>query len=333
MPDQLSLFGEAPSPTGRRKAKLEPAATDEATRGIGEALPAGVYLGTSSWTFPGWDGLVYAGSVNKQRLSKEGLGVYARYPVFRTVGVDRTYYAPVSEDTYREWACSVPEGFRFLVKAHDWCTLPGFPDHARHGARRNQRNEYFLDPEYAMESMVAPLLKGLGSKAGPLVFQFSPLKLATAELRSRFIDKLHRFLSELPGEAQVAVEIRNRELLGGEYASALADTGSAHCFNIHTSMPGIEEQLRAVGQQPQTVVRWMLGHGQRYADAVERYAPFNRLVDQDPTSRQAIADLVTQSVARKAPAFVTVNNKAEGSSPLSVLKLAERIQEPTSPSL
>jgi uncharacterized protein YecE (DUF72 family) len=329
---QLSLFGDEPepvSPSDTRKARLDPAPPQPQVVELGRVLPEGVYLGTSSWTFPGWEGLIYQGSVTKPRLSKQGLAAYARYPVFGTVGVDRTYYAPVGEDLYREWAEAVPDTFKFLVKAHDWCTLPTFPDHARHGARRGKPNDFFLDTEYAIETMLLPMLEGLGDKAGPLVFQFSPLRLGTAARRGKFIEMLHRFLSALPTAGIIAIEIRNRELLCDEYASALSDTGASHCFNIHTSMPGIAEQLDIVGNQPCTVVRWMLGHGQRYQDAVERYQPFDRLVDEDPTSRKAVAAMVRESVARQIPAFVTVNNKAEGSSPQSIIKLAEEVTRPT----
>ena len=47
--------------------------------------------------------------------------------LFRTVGVDRTFYGPVNADTFRAWAAAVPDDFRFLVKAHEALTLSRFP--------------------------------------------------------------------------------------------------------------------------------------------------------------------------------------------------------------
>jgi uncharacterized protein YecE (DUF72 family) len=334
MSKQLSLFGgEEPPPAKSRRAPLEAAPQDEETCRLGGTLPPEVRLGTSSWTFPGWKGLVYEGGVSKPRLAAEGLAAYARHPVFATVGVDRTYYTPVREELYREWAEAVPGHFRFLVKAHEWTTLPRFADHARYGARRGRENELFLDADYLQRSMIEPMLAGLGEKAGPLVLQFSPLRLGGEQGRRRFLDRLHAFLRVLPQTAKIAVEIRNRELLGRDYAEVLADAGVSHCFNVHATMPGVARQREFFGKQPVSVVRWMLGHGQRYQDAAERYQPFDRLVDEDPESRGEIADLIAESVGRNVPVYVTVNNKAEGSSPLSVVKLAAEIQRRLDPAM
>ena len=56
-----------------------------------------------------------------------------------------------------------------------------------------------------------------------------------------------------------------------------------------------------------------------------RYAPFDRLVDPDVPKRQSLARLCAAAVGRGQPAFVIINNKAEGSAPLSALHLAAAI--------
>src|SRR5690242_9378056 len=109
-PPQLDLFTGAPSPTpprGRRHRHEEPigpAEQSEEVRALGAWLPPGLHLGTSSWTFPGWKGLVYDRQATGARLAREGLVAYARHPVLRTVGVDRTFYAPISASTFAEYA-------------------------------------------------------------------------------------------------------------------------------------------------------------------------------------------------------------------------------------
>ena len=52
---------------------------------------------------------------------------------------------------------------------------------------------------------------------------------------------------------------------------------------------------------------------------------FDRLVDEDPDNRLAIANLCLDAVSAGRTATVIVNNKAEGSSPLSVNKLAAQL--------
>jgi uncharacterized protein YecE (DUF72 family) len=75
------------------------------------------------------------------------------------------------------------------------------------------------------------------------------------------------------------------------------------------------------------VVRWMLREDRHYEQARARYAPFDRLLEEDPAARETVADLAAAHLARGHEVYVTVNNKAEGSAPLSVVRLAERLVE------
>lgn len=68
-------------------------------------------LGTSSWSFPGWAGIVYDHSVSTATLARRGLAAYARHPLLRTVGVDRTYYGPITAEDFAAYAAAVPDEF------------------------------------------------------------------------------------------------------------------------------------------------------------------------------------------------------------------------------
>ena len=71
----------------------------------------------------------------------------------------------------------------------------------------------------------------------------------------------------------------------------------------------------------------MLRPGRGYEEARSRYAPFSRLVDEDPDAREEIARLSVAHALRESSVFVVANNKAEGSAPLTVFRLAMRIAE------
>ena len=73
--------------------------------------------------------------------------------------------------------------------------------------------------------------------------------------------------------------------------------------------------------------RQLVTHRFTYEEAKAHYRPFNRLVDEDPQSREGLADACASALIAGQAAFVTANNKAEGSSPLSMAKLAKRILE------
>ncbi len=316
MPPQLSLFGAsepAPPPVAPAAAALAP---------VAEALPSTLRLGTSSWTFPGWSGLVWPDTPSEAKLAREGLEVYARHPLLRTVGIDRTFYAPVEASVLAAYAAQVPPDFRFLVKAHEACTLARFPSHARYGAHRGQENERFLDPAYATDRVVGPAVEGLGAKLGPILFQLPPGKQA-----ADFPDRLHRFLDGLPRGPLYAVELRNGGPLGPRYLEALAAAGAVHCLNVHPGMLPIAEQIARVDpvRGPAVVVRWMLHDGLTYESAVAKYGPFSALVDEAPDIRQTIAQLAVAAAQTGVPMWIIVNNKAEGSAPLSIAQLARAI--------
>lgn len=290
-------------------------------------LPPDLLLGTSSWSFPGWRGIVFAADAPKTRLARHGLAAYAQHPLLRAVGLDRTYYASLAPEDYAAYADIVPASFRFLVKAHELCTLAVFRATGRYPGRGSERNARFLDPDYATEHVVGPSIEGLGAKAGPLLFQFPPQNVQAVGGSERFVERLHAFLKALPRGPLYAVELRNAELLTAAYCDALLDTGAVHCFNVHPSMPPLQAQYRLAGAATASalVVRWMLHPTQRYESARLRYEPFDRLVDEDSVSRQAIANICLDAAAAPRPALVIVNNKAEGSSPLSIIKLAEHL--------
>ena len=92
-------------------------------------------------------------------------------------------------------------------------------------------------------------------------------------------------------------------------------------------MPALHEQMRLVPPEtmPTLLVRWMLHPGRRYDEAKTRYQPFDRIVDDDRDHRQTIASLCLAALAAGHPAFVIANNKAEGSAPCTVFRLAEDV--------
>lgn len=328
--DQLDLFGApAPAPSARAASRqpVAPHPQPPELAALAARLPRTLHMGTSSWAFAGWSDIVYAHPYPQQRLSREGLAAYAAHPLLRAVGVDRSYYAPPTVDEFAAYAAAVPADFRFLVKAHEACTIAVWPRHARYGAQRGQPNPRFLDVAYAREHVVEPTLAGLGERLGPILFQFSPTDVDALGGPRWFAERVHRFLCGLPRGPLYAVEIRNRELLTGSYADALADCGACHCINVYPGMPSARQQFERTRQDraPAVVCRWMLHPGMTYETAETAYAPFDRLCAADPDNREELAQVCLRAGALGLETHVIVNNKAEGSSPLSVVALAARI--------
>lgn len=296
------------------------------------ALPPDIRLGTSSWFFPGWRGLVYDGVHPQAMLSRKGLAAYAQIPLLRTVSLDRTFYAPISAVDYARYASQVAEHFSFVVKAPALVCDAVTRDE---DGRGKVPNPHFLDATVATREFVLPCLEGLKAKAGPLVFQVSPLPRSLVDASSLLVERLEAFFTALPrefggGEPLYALELRNPELLTPRLMRMLARAGVRYCVGLHDRMPEVERQeaaLRALdGEEPgPLVVRWNLHRGFLYQAAKQRYEPFDRLVDEDGETRRVLARMAARAFKAGRKVWITANNKAEGSAPLTVLELAREI--------
>ncbi len=316
---QFDLFAQ--EPPARTAA---PIISGELSRLASRLAAYPLYLGTCSWSFPGWDGLVYRGRQDKTLLSQEGLKVYSQHPLLRTVSIDRSYYGPLTRDELARYAGQVPRHFRFIVKAHREITTPVCQLPA---AARRSGVDRFLDADYTLRSMVQPLLEGIGERNACLLLQFPPLAPRQRRDPDAFIARLHEFVGQLPDELPYAIELRNPQLYRSSYAAALKDTGALHCFTVHPRAPTIAEQREVLGDAWGDVlmVRWNLRRDQQYQQAKDSFAPFNQLAAPDPDTRAALAALCAQALTAGKPAFVVANNKAEGSAPRTIFALAESI--------
>ncbi len=335
--------GAGPDRSGQLGWKVRPQAPAPEHIALAADLPRLAHLGTSSWTFPGWNGLVWDGDYSDAQLAKHGLAAYAQHPLFRTVSLDRAFYRPLIAQQYAGLAAQVGDDFRFSVKAPALvtdATVRGEPGRSR---QFSQPNPAFLNPELALQQFVLPALQGLGPKLGALVFQISPLPPGLLADMPALLQRLATMLQALPSptalkeqapDAVVAVEVRDPQWLTPEFAAVLRAAGATYCLGLHAKMPPIEGQLpllRALWPGP-LVCRWNLhrSHGAYgYKDAVNLYQPFDRLVDEDLETRSTLARVINAATQAGHPVYATLNNKAEGSAPLSVAALAREVARQT----
>lgn len=334
---QESLFDEGESDEAPRPPKsgknVKAAVPTPDIAGLAPALPNSVRLGTSSWHYPGWDGLVWDGTYSESTLSRYGLTAYSQHPLLRTVSIDRGFYRPLAVAQFAHYAAQVPADFRFVVKAPCLVTDALVRNETGRGMRTNPQ---FLHAADALRLFVDPALEGLGPKLGALVFQISPLPVSWFVHMSRLIEQVHNLLTALPDlkhrapDAVVAVEVRDAQWLTRDFVEALRSSGATYCMGLHAKMPRIAEQLpilRALWPGP-LVCRWNLNplHGAYgYEDAKNQYSPFDKLIDPDLETRSALTRVIAATARAGHNVFVTLSNKAEGSAPLSVIELARAI--------
>ena len=221
-------------------------------------------------------------------------------------------------------AAAVPDGFRFMVKAPQRITAPYLRDEHCAGLRTNAD---YLAAGVANEIFLKPLQAGLGVRLGVVVLQFPPQGRRVVTDPAGFAERLGRLLeaASVPGAFR-AVELRDPPLLTARLMAVLARTGTGLCVSVHPRMPDLARQLRfALDLEGALVVRWNLQAGLGYEEAKQRFAPFDRLCAEDLPTRRALADAATDAIEAGRPVYITVNNKAEGSAPLSVLRLGEQM--------
>lgn len=105
-----------PAPSRRRSTEVRPLPPDDTTRTLAASLNPHIRLGASTWSYPGWAGIVWdEGPYTEAVLAKNGLTAYAQHPLLRCVGIDRSFYRPLTEGQYARYAGQVPDDFRFVV--------------------------------------------------------------------------------------------------------------------------------------------------------------------------------------------------------------------------
>lgn len=329
MKQQLSLFGPADDDGSPAARTVDDGLAARRVRGaeLAAALPTALAFGTSSWAFPGWAGLVYPSGLSTAALGREGLRHYARHPLLRTVGVDRSYYAPIPLADLRAYASQLPAGFPCCVKAPASVTSRLAPAFGGTRGGPLALNPDFLSVPRLVDDLLTPLAVGFGAHCGPVVLEFPASARDQARPPAAFLEALDQFLGALPRDFAYAVEIRDRALLTAAYRAVLARHGVAHTYNYWSAMPMPLAQADVVPPEdtPFSVVRLLLKPGTWYEDQRDRFRPFDRLVEPDDTMRDQVVALTTRALARGHKVYVLVNNKAEGSAPLTVEALAERV--------
>ncbi len=138
---------------------------------------AGVFVGTSSWKYPGWINQLYTadryefrGRISRNRFAKHCLEEYGR--IFPSVCVDSSFYRFPREAYLQGLIEQAPSGFLFSHKVTDTITIKRFPHHARHGKFAGRPNPLYLNADIFLKSFLEPL-QSFRKSTGLIVFQFS----------------------------------------------------------------------------------------------------------------------------------------------------------------
>lgn len=314
----LPLF-EKPSAFGRERL----------ARRLHELATQGIYIGTSSWKYPGWLGQIYTadrymtrGRFAQKRFEAECLAEYAE--TFPVVCGDFTFYQFPSEQYWKKLFTSAGPELRFAFKVPEEITVREFPAHPRYGTRAGTENPSYLNPALFRDAF-ADLLAPYRGRVPVLIFEFGTFSRRCYESAADFVKDLDPFLAKLPSGFDYSVEVRNPEFLEPDYFACLRHHGVAHTFNAWSRMPELERQIRIrdAWTAEFVVTRGLLRRGRVYDEAVDSFSPYDRIQDENPGARGAVRDMIRTAREQNRRAYIFINNRLEGNAPATIEAILE----------
>lgn len=158
------------------------------------------FVGTSGYSYKEWRGPFYPEDIKPPEM----LGYYSSR--LRAVEINNTFYRMPRESVLEGWADSVPEGFRFVLKA----------------SRRITHFKRLKDAEDETEYLVTTA-SALGSRAGVILYQLPPNF-------KRDDDRLADFIEQLPNPGRSAFEFRHATWFDDAVFDLLASRNCSLCL-------------------------------------------------------------------------------------------------------
>lgn len=276
---------------------------------------ANLYIGTCSWKYPSWEGLVY--------LSREPANYLYEYAKkYNSVEVDQWFWslgksgaALPRPETVAEYDASTPDDFRFTVKCPNAVTMPYLRGKKGEPLQPNSR---FLDPDFFQRFLdsLAPLIP----KIGLLVFQFEYLNKDKMQSKSKFVDYLGQFLASLPADLPYAVEIRNPRWIDATWFDLLREHRAAPVLLQGYWMDDVVATLDQYGEKVGDTLCIRL-HGEDREGMEERTGEdWSKIVRPKDEELERISGSIDYQYRNGRQVFVSINNHFEGSAPLTIEK-------------
>ena len=281
-------------------------------------------IGTCSWRYPSWAGLVYS--------APKGINYLREYSqAYDTVEIDRWFWSlfgetsiglpdPADVQRYRD---SVPDHFSFTIKAPNSITLTHF--YKKRKSDPLVENPTFFSP--SLFGQFLSLLEPLGGTLGPVMFQFGYLNKQMVDSQDQFQGLLGAFAEEIPREYAYAVEVRNARYLNRPFFEFLLEHRLHPVLLQGYWMPSIDQVYEEWGDliaEHATVVIRLLGPDRKGIEK-ETGKRWDRVVAPKDEELSAIVEMTKDLVNRGVTVYLNVNNHYEGSAPMTIERIRSRL--------
>lgn len=243
-----------------------------------------VRIGTSGFSYKDWLGNFYPNFCP----DRDFLRYYSSQ--FDTVEIDATFYRIPAPSTVQKWVDTTPDHFLFAAKFPRTVTHEGEP------AQRVDEAGRFID-----------VIRGLGSKLGPLLLQF-PYGFKPDEF-----SLLEAIVNAIPDGLHVSVELRNKKWLTDDLYNLLTRQNISLCLIDHPWMPRLSVQTG-----PFQYIR-LLGDRKK----IESDFSFVREEREDDLVHWR--EVIKGAAQQGTDVFIYINNHYTGHSPTTARRLIELV--------
>lgn len=276
-------------------------------------------IGTCSWKYDSWKGIVYSESKSKNYLKE-----YSQK--FNTVEIDQWFWSLFSpakaalpqKKIAEEYKKSVPDDFLFTIKVPNSITLTHFYKDSKEDTLKP--NPFFLSIELFNEFLNA--IEPIKKQTGCLIFQFEYLNKQKMKSLSEFQLKFSEFNKQMKKDVPpIGIEIRNPNYLNEKYFEFLSDLGIAPVFLEGYYMPPITEIYSKFKEYIKNLAVIRLHGPDRKGIELIANDNWDQIYINRDKEIKSIVEMIKELQSNEVDLIVNVNNHFEGSAPLTIEKI------------
>ncbi len=279
-------------------------------------------IGTCSWKYDSWQGIVYSSKSKINYLEEYGA-------IYNTVEIDQWFWSLFDdiiklpeERTVKEYSNSVPDDFKFTIKVPNSITLTHF--YPSKNSKTLRPNSHFLDPDLFHKFLKC--LEPMSGRVGALMLQFEYLNRQKMNSQAEFIDRITAFLETVEHKYPVCLEIRNPNYLNKSYFECLTKNKVSHVLLQGYYMPPIRDVFKKFEDYlGSTVIIRLHGPDRKKIEEITA-GDWSKIVLPKDEKLSWLPSIVTYLLEREVDIYINVNNHFEGSAPLTIEKIKRLLE-------
>ena len=282
-----------------------------------------IRFGTCSWKYDSWKGIIYP---DKGKINH--LYEYSKH--YSTVEIDQWFWSLFppnkavlpDKKIVQDYIDSVPKDFLFTIKVPNSITLTHFYN-------RNKKEPLIQNPYFLSGILFEEFLETLNpimNNIGCLIFQFEYLNKQKMSSLKMFQEKIYEFHSNLPKDIPpIGIEIRNPNYLNNSYFEVLKELNISNVFLEGYFMPPVIEVYNKYKKYLKNLTVLRLHGPDRKGIEKISNENWNKIYIDREKEIKSLVEMIKELEKNEVDLFVNVNNHFEGSAPLTISRIRDKL--------